>query len=482
MAQEEHVLGTSSKETLPYEYQAEARANSRKRAIAELLAKQSYGPQPRAEVYGNYRVKKSPLQMGAEVYNQRLAVDGLADADLADTRLAGRYASDQSADLKKVMQTATGQPATTVPQPQALPGQVTPMMDGAPLPDTSVPGQAPDIRGAIAQAMQSRFPKVQAQGADMLKNERSNTTEIAKMLATADAAAGARFQQGGNSQAPVPKLEALPVEFMKDAAGNDFTIVRDKTGKATVSYPPKGTAVNVDARTGAKTDETADKMNMETLQNGRKDVEIAQASISSAIRATQLLNKGADAGGGGTIRQGVRKFAQGFGVDVPETGLTEELRMKLGDSVLAQARKLAPVTGNDIILLQQLLGSIDTDPNALREVNSLMVAKGLMSQDLHNAQVDRTAATSSGNKDKYGPMKIPRGQIDTMDPSLLARAYQLMKESGHDMSQYTFNGEPVNSINFNVGFVRGNGDVLGGEPRAIPGRNPAMPSRFNRVN
>ena len=73
---------------------------------------------------------------------------------------------------------------------------------------------------------------------------------------------------------------------------------------------------------------------------------------------------------------------------------------------------------------------------------------------MHNSLVDETAATSSGNRDKYAPLKIKRGQIETFDPSLLGRAYQLMKESGHDMSGYLFDGRPVSEIKLNINPVQ----------------------------
>lgn len=448
------MLGTSAKDVLPYEYQAEERQLARKRAIAELYAKQAFAPEPQAEMYGKYRVKKNPMQYVTDILNQKLAGDGLGAVDAADAALAKRYAGAQSADLQRVMQTASGTPDTMAPQPQALEGQVTPMADGAPLPDVRVPGQAPDIRRAISQAMLSQFPRSQAYGADLQKNDRSNMTEIAKLIGAADPVAGSKFLQGGNSGAAVPQISQPPIEFLRDPDGKSLAIARDaKGGKPTASYAPVGSSVTV--HTGEKTNLELDKANIKMLETERIDAQAADAVINTAIRSTQLLNKGSDVGGGASLRQAVRKFAQGFGMDVAETGLTEEQRMTLGQRILDDARKLAPVTTNDVELLNQFRGSIDTDPNALREINAIMLAKSLITQDLHNARVTQVASSSDGNPTKYDAMRVTRKQVDTQDPSLLGRAYQLMKERGHDMSGYMFDGQPVDRINLNIGFTRG---------------------------
>jgi hypothetical protein len=131
-------------------------------------------------------------------------------------------------------------------------------------------------------------------------------------------------------------------------------------------------------------------------------------------------------------------------------------------------------------LLQQLLGSIDTDPSSLREINAIMLAKGLMTQDKHNAFVEESRAVSSGNSAKYEPFKIKRGDIETHDPALLARAYQLMQERGHDMSGYTFDGKPVGKASFNIKFTgQPNSDTAAPASGRVPGATPA--GRLKRV-
>jgi hypothetical protein len=344
-------------------------------------------------------------------------------------------------------------------------------------------GDAPNTKAAIAQALAGRFGRTQSYGAELQKQELTKLTDIGKMLGAADPVAGSKFLQGNNASAPVQPLAQLNPEFITTPTGAGAVLTRDmKGGRPVVSYEPKAakTEVNVDARVGAKTDTELDKTTIDMLAKNKDSAAGAQNTIATAIRSNQLLNQGADAGGGASIRQGARKFAQAFGVNVPETGMTEELRQRLGENVLEKASKLAPVTGNDVILLQQLLGSIDTDPTALREINAVMLAKSLMTQDRHNAEVESARAVSSGNPAKYEPFKIKRGNIDTQDAAMLGRAYQLMKEFGHDMSGYTYNGVPADKASFDFRFT---GAPQGNTPTSVTGRAPlTLPSsRFKAV-
>jgi hypothetical protein len=451
MTEEENLLNFSGKNTIPAEYHTELKTNSYKRALAEMLLKKGMAESKPVQMFGIHAARPSPLAPMIQVLNQRLGMQGLQDADRADTEIVNRAERAQQDDLRSI-QNAVNQPN-------------------------------PDIKAAIAQAQLSRYGRTQAYGAELQKQQATKLMEIGKLQGSTDPIAGAKFIQADNAQAPIAPLTILQPEFITTPTGAGAVVTRDlKGGRPVVGYEPKAakTEVNVDARVGAKTDTELDQETIKMIKKSKDDSADAQSSISAAVRANQLLNQGADAGGGATPRQAARKFAQAFGVNVPETGMTEELRQRLGENVLANARKLAPVTGNDVILLQQLLGSIDTDPDALREINALMLAKGLMTQDKHNKFVESSRAVSSGNPAKYDPFKIERQKLDTHDPALLGRAYQLMQESGHDMSGYSFDGKPVSQASFNIRFT-------GREPHAavpsvtgrVPGDAPA--GRFKRV-
>jgi hypothetical protein len=222
-------------------------------------------------------------------------------------------------------------------------------------------------------------------------------------------------------------------------------------GDQSFKYEPKAQSVTV--HTGAKVDDAIDIGQVQAFQKRLvEDLPSTRNVIRNSIASVDLLDQGAKAGGGQSVFQAIRKFGQGFGVDVPETGLTDQLRTALGENILAEARKLAPVTGNDVILLQKLIGSIDTDPQSLREIASIMLAKSLMTQDLHNQEVERARSVTSASPKKYDALKFERGDMPVRNQALVARAYQIMQEAGHDMSKYTFDGKPVSEIGLDINF------------------------------
>lgn len=451
------LLTTSGKETVPFEYQAQEREIAHRKALARQMTQKAMGPKAAPERFGIHVANTAAADGITQALHTYIGMKGEKDADSDYLKLASKMEMDKQAEIARVVAQQNGAPARMV-------SQVGPPMEGQDgLPDIPAPAVPGDVKGAIAQAMLGKFPDTRALGTRIQTREDARQKHSddmlgtgAKLLAETNPQAALQFFQNGDPKAIVPPPVVREPVFSKSPQGDNVVTTMDmKTGRPVVQFAPKEPKVNVNTKvtTGDHTDVQLDKVGIEMLQKKKDEAADAQNVISSAIRSNKLLNMGADAGGGASVRQSVRVFAQAFGVDIPVTGMTEELRMRLGENILAQARKLAPVTGNDVVLLQQLLGSIDTDPNALREVNSLMLAKGLMTQDLHNKAVEDTRVVSSGDPRKYDPFKIARGNIDTQDPALLGRAYQLMKESGHDMSGYKFDGKPVNEINLNIGFT-----------------------------
>lgn len=107
---------------------------------------------------------------------------------------------------------------------------------------------------------------------------------------------------------------------------------------------------------------------LDTREEAAKE---AKGTVQAVSQAIEALNSGAKTGGLQSYKQALRKVGQGFGIDAPDTASTEQLNMALGQGVLAKAKTLAPVTENDVQMLQDIVGSINTDPLALRKALSL---------------------------------------------------------------------------------------------------------------
>jgi hypothetical protein len=447
MADENSILGTSGKEAIPFEYQVQEQDIARKRSIAQALLARSQKAVPQAQMFGLHRASPGVLPYINNALDAYLGQRGLGQASEEQAAMVRDMQASRTGDMQAVQTLANGVPKQLTPQ-------AGPPREGQPdLPPILQGGVKPDIKAAIARAMQSKWGNVQAQGLDMLKDQRAQRDAIGKMIGEGDIVAGASYIQGNDPQAPIPAIKLPAAIFGTDPNGNSYAQTQDlKGGKPTITYAPK--AMTVTQTNGGKTDIELDKKYIDLLDKSRTEVVDIPNQIGTIVRTNELLNKGAVTGGGASTFQAVRKFGQAFGVQIPETGLTEEMRMRLGDNILANARKLAPVTSNDVTMLQQLLGSIDTDPSAMREINAMMLAKNLMTVDRHNAQVEEVRQQTSGTPSKYNPFRMELNRIDTKDPALLGRTYQLMKEAGHDMSKYTFDGKPVSDIDLNFSFQK----------------------------
>jgi hypothetical protein len=183
-----------------------------------------------------------------------------------------------------------------------------------------------------------------------------------------------------NGQPLGDKTPAPAPTFGKDPNDNPYAIqTNPKTGELELKYAPKAPVVNnnIDLREEAKM--VAGEVG-KNLADRREKASIAQHVIGSVNFATDALENGAKTGGGEEWKQTVRKGLQGFGINLPETAPVEQLQMALFSNVLAKAKEMRPVTDNDIKILQQMGGSIGTDPQAL--TRALAFAHSMAMKDL----------------------------------------------------------------------------------------------------
>jgi hypothetical protein len=281
MAQEEDLLNFGGKSAVPAEYQTELRTNQYKRALAEAMLKKETKP---VQMFGIHAARQSPLSPLIQILQQRFGMQGMRDADQADTVVSNRAEAASRAELQGVQALASG--------------------------------ATPDLKAAIAQATLGRFGRTQQYAGELQKQlkqqqdiDQAKLLKVGELQGTGDPLAGAKFVQGGNLQAPLTPMPLLQPELTTSPAGNEYAITRDaKGGRPVVNFAPKPmkTEVNVDARVGPKTDTELDKETIGMIKKSKDDAGDAQNVISTAIRSNQLLNQGADAGGGASVRQASR--------------------------------------------------------------------------------------------------------------------------------------------------------------------------------
>jgi hypothetical protein len=410
---------------VPLEYASQLEALASRRKLAQALQAQSLQP-IQVPQYGPMASKLSPLaplgQALATYLNQRniFAADTERQKTLADVQAGG----------------------------QREMGEVLGMSD-------------PQAR--IAAALTSSYPGIRQQATVWQKARDSNLQEGAKAIAGQDPTTAMQMLSSGQfPQAPYTTPVPAPIEFGQ--SGEDrYALVPQPGGKRDFSWARRPDRVEVNTRLPTKEGETALSIGESSLKERRASAQAARSSLDAIQTAFGALEQGAASGGGESVIQALRKAAQAFGVNLPGTASADELRAALGEGVLAVARKLAPVTQNDVALLEQIKGSLNTDPSALSRMLSTTYAIGMRDvQDYHRwlkekqgtAATDylRNAFAGEGVGLELPPLRAPENTV-------LSIIQELQRRGGDTSGFTTPDGQP---IRFNLS---GNADL---NPRIVP--------------
>lgn len=325
---------------IPQEYQQQIDEARRKQMIAQMLQAQSMqnkGPQQ----IGPVAAKTSPLAGLANI--AQAGIGGVMDANaMADaSRVKSQFEKDQSVDLQKLFAAPEAQ------QPQIGAASIFPQNQ------------------AIARTLQTQAEKRREEGAKILSTS-GETSEAMAYL---------------NNQTPPPK-RAFPQPIVSTQPDpNDPTGQRkipfitnfDKYGRPTMSV---GSAATSTINLPNKEAEVRSGNEQDALKARQSQAESAQQTLATAQRLTQALEQGAVIGGGADLKQTARKIMQAVGIDTPESGPTDLARTQFGGGMLAQINKLGRnPTDYDEKLMQKLVGSLDTDPNAAPALIAFMTAQ-----------------------------------------------------------------------------------------------------------
>jgi hypothetical protein len=314
--------------------------------------------------------------------------------------------------------------------------------------------EAGDIQGQIAQARQQQVDALLANPASAdqgMGNPDPMIRDIAKEFAGRRAkrlegfagvlkdsnpeAAARAFQTG---EIPTEQYQAPDMpkpEFGTDPQGNNYVLTRNRKGEVEVKFAPKPMTItnNAPAQRGVAYDSIKPQ-----VAERQTEANVARDAISANRTALEALNEGAKSGSAGKFFQSVRKVAGAFGVDPEGKVPTEKLAMALGENILANARKLAPVTENDLKLLEDIKGSLNTEPQNLVRMLEIMNAVGVKNlQDFGGYIDDVTSGMEPefqgilrGQKRGYEVPNLPGNQVQQF------RTLQEMQARGADVSQF----------------------------------------------
>lgn len=352
---------------LPPEYADEIAKAQRRQAIAQALQQQAMAPQDTQMVSG-IAVKNSGMSALLRALTGMTAA-GQAESAGSDIRgVMGKNAAEE--------RSALGQLAAQ-----------------------------PDIKSKIAMAMSSRHPAVRALGQKYMEQQSKMAEAGMKgLFDVGDANTALNVGSTGNLPGAGYKVPEAPAPIWGTQPGVDGAAIPTvinidpKTKKQTGGFGPGAaskTSVILPTKMGEATIEDSKK----EYGSWRERADLAKEAFTASQRAIDALSAGAAPGPLGNFDQAIREFASGFGIDTKNLTATTDLRTALGTTILANARKIAPVTQNDIQYLEKNLGSISTDPQALSNIIAWQQAHSLKTLHDFQSYADAQEATLATQKD-----------------------------------------------------------------------------------
>ncbi len=386
---------------LPYQYQSQIEAAERRKQLAEALQKQAFGFQG-AQGGGRIAAKTSPLAWLANTATGYLSTEGIGKASekQAQTRQAAEEA--RQAEMLALMQAPEDQQQTL-----------------------GIQGKFPETRQLAGELYKRKADKLKA-FADTIK-DRDNQTAARSVLTGQ--------LPGGDYTSP-----ALPEPTFGTASdGSPYVTTTNLKGEKDVKYAPKGVQVT------NQIPRAESRLGLDILEAGLKPREEAASAAKNVIattnRAVDALERGAQAGGGEEYKQSLRKALQAFGTTVPATAETNELQMALGAAILTEAAKIKPISNTDIETLRSIVGSVNTDPNALTRALAFMQAesiRGLQNFEQYVSEQGSTLSDPDTRRRLAGVtvgMQLPNQLFGP--PGFQMAVMQALKQGGGDVTRFT---------------------------------------------
>lgn len=233
-----------------------------------------------------------------------------------------------------------------------------------------------DPREGIARAMASRFPRVQKYGADMGKTNSEGFGQLIQHMGdridpqSAISSGGAGGYTGGLR--PAPPVSPPQLQSQMDPGGKMRNWVQhaDQKGNWHVNPLSDPASTRVDVNNGKATNEIVEQIGKFYAAGGKgyDQGQQIQAQLGNTSEMLRTLQENPQMGAGADGLQALRKWYETMGGEpIPMTGNAEQMKMLLGQNVIKTLGGLGnQVSNSDVKFMQDALGSLESDPRALR--------------------------------------------------------------------------------------------------------------------
>lgn len=376
-----------------YEYQAELEKIARRRAISDAMLQESFKPMSGTEMAGSGNVQmavpKSPFEALSHAVEPMM---GAYQSRLLDDK-ALALKKQQGDDMTKAIQDYQDQVRGGMDDSVAavgLLGKVADPSQAATLIATNAlkPGKYGDVK----------FNK-EGRG---YRVDVENPNKI--------------WWMDPSITPPAPKPVTGTIGVEGDPEARQTAVIDPGTNKATPvgpSYRPKSqvqlsvgdkgeTAV---LRSLAEGDVSSLKKEEEELRNGAINIATMEAAKQHIPKAIT-----------GAFPDARLNFARGLEMIFPDLEISDKIinsqdfDAKMGDILLQNIRKLAPVTNEDVGILKGIIGSRANNPNALVDILTFAqnkIANQIKGYNVRNRQLRGTATQAMPSYGYTGEIEIP---------------------------------------------------------------------------
>ncbi len=368
-----------------FDDQVEQQNIERQRQYAQALRKQSQEPMAQGQMVGKHFVAPSFTQGLAKMLQSYYAGQGESQADEQQKALAAAITGRRAEEWGKVAPMLSGTPAREIQPltPNDDDGNVNPVIQ--------VDAQKPDLRGAYAQALQSKDPSLQQFGMqgmtklpEMEAAQQERTDNRAWRTQESETARAARAEElrirGEDSKASQAErlaaqkeLREMQIAAQKEGREMQIAAQREARQMIAANRPERqaqiietengpmqlvgGKAVPIVGPTGQQVAGKAGAKSPQSLK-----VQDAKDALSTIALAEKLINEATGSG----IGSAIDATAGFFGHSTEGAQGSAKLKALEGDLVSKMPKMSGPQSDKDVILYRQMAGTIG-DPTIPRE-------------------------------------------------------------------------------------------------------------------
>lgn len=351
---------------LPPEYAAKLAEILRRQQFAQQMQTQAFSPKP-TEMVSGIAVKNGGLNPLLQALTGYLANNEVSQGAKQVAGVKQEFNQDQEKALREM---------------QNLPSLEEQIRYG------QTAGLKYPVVGALAKSLTEKKLKLLEAGS--------------KVLQEVDPKAALGMLQneklpGSEYQLPTPKEPSFSSVVGPNGAQIPTVTNYNMRGVPTASFGP-GPAASMQVTLPGKEAENVITSREAEIKTRKEGFDAAKTAFLDSQRAVEALQGGAQAGGGEALSQWMRKAYQFLGGNPKNLTETTNLQQAIGGQILENARKLAPVTEIDLKQLENILGSVDTDPSALEKGLAYVASKTFKyMHDFHSylgEQTDNAARTA----------------------------------------------------------------------------------------